>query len=117
MQLCGGAGCGGAVCVEDEPEPPPQAVSKPAREIASAMSSTAMARLRRKRNGAPSNTTHSINAPPPVCRPGACFAALVVAEIVSTVEPLPPLVKISEGALAFTRDGSELVMLKATVPA
>jgi hypothetical protein len=47
----------------------------------------------------------------------ACFAALVVAEIVSVLEALPPLVNVNDGALPLTTEGAELVMLKVTVPA
>jgi hypothetical protein len=105
-----------ALVVEDE-EPDPQAISRPASEIASAVSSTAIARLRRRPYGAPSSTAQNITAPPLFQGTGACFAALVVAEIVSVLEPLPPLVSVTEGALASTARGVELVTLKLTVPA
>lgn len=41
-------------------EPPPQAIRKPAIEMAIAVSSTATARLRRNVNGAPSSTAQNI---------------------------------------------------------
>jgi hypothetical protein len=108
--------CAAAFAVEDE-EPPPQAMSKPAREIVSAVSNTAIARLRRKPNGAPSSAAHNISAPPLFHPAGSCFAALVVAEIVSVLVPLPLLVKVTDGAEAPTNEGNELVALKLTVPA
>jgi hypothetical protein len=112
--------CGVAVVLgveeEPEPEPEPQASSKPASEIASAVSSTAIARFRRRPNGAPSSTAHTMIAPPLFHgRAGACFAALVVSENVSVVEPFPLLVSVTEGALAVSVV-AELVGLKLTVP-
>lgn len=108
--------CAVAVFVVEEEPPPPQAISKPASEIASAVSSTAIARFRRKPNGAPSNTAQSMTAPPPFHRDGACFAALVVAEMVNVLVPLAPLVSVTEGALAPT-NVDEQVATKVTVPA
>ena len=108
--------CAVAVFVVEEP-PPPQAISKPASEIASAVSSTAIARFRRKPNGEPSSTAQSMTAPPPFQCEGACFAALVVAEMVNVLVPLPPLVSVTEGALAPTNEGDEQTAVKVTVPA
>lgn len=98
------------------PEEPPQAISKPASEIVIAVSTTAIARFRRNPNGAPSSTAQNITAPPLFHGAGACLAALVVAEMVSVLEPLPSLVNVTEGALALTNRGDELVAVKLTVP-
>jgi hypothetical protein len=45
------------------PPLPPQATSKPAAEIASAVSITASARLLRRVNGAPNNTAQNFTGP------------------------------------------------------
>ena len=95
--------CGDGV---ELPTLPPQATSKPAAEIASAVRSTASALLLRPVNGAPSNTAQNITAPPPFHGSrGEWLAALVVVVIVSVEFPVVLETKVTEGALAETAEG------------
>jgi len=97
-------------------EPPPQAIRKPDIDMAIVVSSTATARLRRNVNGVPSSTAQNITTLFHGSA-GACCAALVEAMIVIVLEPLPPFVSVTAGALPLTSRGLEDVTLKFTVPA
>jgi hypothetical protein len=94
------------------PPLPPQATSRPAAEIASAVNSTASARFLRRVNGAPSNTEPNITAPPLFQgRRGEWLDALFVAVMVSVELPVVLEAKLTEGALAETADGEPLIEL------
>ena len=89
---------------------PLQATSKPAAEIASAVSSTASTRFLRPANGAPSSTAQNITAPPLFQgRRGEWLAAVVVVVIVSVEFPVVLEAKLTEGALAVTAEGLPLI--------
>ena len=101
--------CGDGV---ELPPLPPQATSKPAAKIASAVNSTAIARFLRFANGAPSSTAPNITAPPLFHGSrGEWLAALVVVVIVRVEFPVVPEAKLIEGALAETADGVPLIEL------
>jgi len=91
---------------------PPQATSKPAAEIASAIRSTARARFLRRVNGAPNNTAQNITGPPRFHGSrGKWLAALVVVVIVSVEFPVVLEARLIEGALAETAEGVPLIEL------
>jgi hypothetical protein len=105
-----------------EVPPLPQAMENPARVMAAAVSRTAITCLRRAANGALSRTAPSMIVPPlDHGATGEWFVAFALELIVRTVFPLPPLVRMTDGALAETFEAvpsSELtVATNETVPA
>jgi hypothetical protein len=88
----------------------------PTAEIATNISSIANPFLLRLVIGTPTSATNT-SAPPLFHGTlGARFAALVVAVIVSVVLPVPPLVSVTEGALAEITPELTLVA-NVTIPA
>jgi len=101
----------------------PQAIGKPAIEIANAVNNIALVRcFRRKANGPPSSIAHNITAPPPFQgTAGAWFDALLVVVISRVEVPVPPAVSVTGAAVAVTAEAVpevELMLVtKVTVPA